>query len=282
MGHIKGSNGIIWHYELEGEGPALVFLHGWGVDKRVWRQQSKYFSHAYQVLTIDLPGHGQSSWEKIDLGGMCDDMTNMLMKLFPGKVTIVASSLGGLFALKMYESMPDKFARMVMVGSLPCFARTEDFPYGLDVAAMRKLGFQLDTHYPSIVDVFFRSLFTKQERASRRFKWLQKFRQFEDKPIKSALVQYLDILEQEDLRHILEKMDLPLHFITGTGDEICKPEVIEYIQRVQPGARYDFFQDCGHFPFLSKPHEFSKIINPATMIKLQFADLVSATFILNK
>lgn len=260
MGHIKGSNGIIWHYELEGDGPALMFLHGWGVDKRVWRQQAKYFSQNYRVLTVDLPGHGQSSWEKADLASMCDDLTNMLTRLTPGKVTVVASSLGGLFALKMYDRMPDKFSRMVMVGSMPRFAQSADFPYGLDVAAMRKLGAQLDTHYPSIVDVFFRSLFTKQERASRRFKWLQKFRQFEEKPIKSALVQYLDILEQEDLRSVLERVDLPMQVITGTGDEICKQEVLEYIKRVQPNARYDAFEECGHFPFLSKPHEFNEVL----------------------
>ena len=260
MGHIKGAHGIVWHYELEGEGPSLVFLHGWGVDKRVWRQQSKYFSHNYRVLTVDLPGHGQSSWEKTNLANMCADLTTMITRLMPGKVTLVASSLGGLFALKMYEAMPEKFSRMVMVGSMPRFAQSADFPYGLDVDAMRKLGTQLHTHYPSIVDVFFRSLFTKQERASRRFKWLQKFRQFEDKPIKSALVQYLDILEQEDLRPVLEKVAVPMHFITGTGDEICKQEVMEYIRQVQPDARYDSFEECGHFPFLRKPHEFNAVL----------------------
>jgi pimeloyl-[acyl-carrier protein] methyl ester esterase len=147
-----------------------------------------------------------------------------------------------------------------MVGSMPKFSKCDDYPYGLDVAAMRKLGGQLDTSYPSIVDVFFRSLFTKHERSSRRFKWLQKFRQFEEKPIKSALVQYLDILEQEDLRHILEKARLPMQFITGTEDEICKKEVMNYIRRVQPAARYDFFEQCGHFPFLSKPHEFNEVL----------------------
>ncbi|MBZ0167121.1 MAG: alpha/beta hydrolase, partial [Candidatus Omnitrophica bacterium] len=80
MGHLKGSNGIVWHYDLEGEGTPLVFLHGWGVDKRVWRQQSKYFSRHYQVLTVDLPGHGQSSWAKIDLSRMCEDLSKMLVK----------------------------------------------------------------------------------------------------------------------------------------------------------------------------------------------------------
>jgi len=63
MPHLKGHNGFNWHYDIDGEGENLVFLHGWGVDKRIWRQQSKYFLKFYKVTTIDLPGHGQTNWQ---------------------------------------------------------------------------------------------------------------------------------------------------------------------------------------------------------------------------
>lgn len=254
---ITGHNNIFWNYDIEGEGANLLFLHGWGVDKRIWRQQTKYFREHYRVMTIDLPGHGKTMWKNIPLAQMSEDICKILVKLMPGKVTIVASSLGGLFALKMYEGLPEKIQRMVMVGSMPKFARTDDYPYGLDVASMRKLGNQLEASYPSMVDVFFRSLFTKEERQSRRFKWLQKFRQHDEKPLKSALVQYLDILEGEDLRDVLATVEVPLQFINGRGDEICKPDFINYITKIKPKARFNFFEECGHFPFLSKPYEFN-------------------------
>ena len=44
MPHLKGKSGIEWKYEMEGSGEPLVFIHGWGVDHRIWRQQLKYFS----------------------------------------------------------------------------------------------------------------------------------------------------------------------------------------------------------------------------------------------
>ncbi len=257
---ILGKSGIYWNYDLDGEGRNLLFLHGWGVDRRIWRQQTKHFSQNYQVMSIDLPGHGKSTWENISLARMSEDMIKMLVKFMNGKVTIVASSLGGLFALKMYEGLPEKIDRIVMVGSMPKFAQCEDYPYGLDVAAMRKLGDQLETAYPSMVDIFFRSLFTKEERQTRRYKWLQKFRQFDEKPIKSALLEYLDILEQEDLRDVLAKVEVPMQFINGTDDEICKKEFMNYVRQIKPDARYDFFDKCGHFPFLSKPYEFNDVL----------------------
>ena len=66
MPHIKVTS-LEWHYEIEGEGEPLIFLHGWGVDKRIWRQQTKYFSNTYKVLSIDLPGHGKNHLQKISL-----------------------------------------------------------------------------------------------------------------------------------------------------------------------------------------------------------------------
>ncbi len=260
MPHIKGHSGIHWHLEIEGEGEVLLFIHGWGVDKRIWRQQTKFFSQLYKVISIDLPGHGKSSWKKVSLAEMSNDLRFIFQYMNIGKMTIVGSSFGGMLALKLYEDMPDKVVKLIFVGSLPKFAKSDDFPYGLDIERMRKLSGQLESAYPSIVNIFFRSLFTIQERNSRRYKWLQKFKQTDDVPIKQALVEYLDLLEREDLRYILPNVRVPVQYINGREDQICNIGVVNYYKQFTPHARFDFFEDCGHFPFLSQPHEFNQIV----------------------
>ncbi|MBI5149990.1 MAG: alpha/beta fold hydrolase [Candidatus Omnitrophica bacterium] len=260
MPHITTHSGIDWHYDIEGKGEHLLFLHGWGVDKRIWRQQAKFFSQYYRVMTIDLPGHGKSSWKKMALEGMARDLRTILQALQFNDISVVGSSLGGLVALKLYEKFPHGIKRLVFVGSMPKFSRSAGYPHGLDVEKMRKLGGQLDSDYPSIVNVFFRSLFTKEERQSRRFKWLQKFRQSDAVPMKQALVDYLDILEQEDLREVLKTVHVPIQFINGRDDEICTKETVEFLRKSCPGSRFDFFEQCGHFPFLSKPYEFNQVV----------------------
>lgn len=260
MPHIKVYSGIHWHYDTEGQGQHLLFLHGWGVDKRIWRQQSKPFSLSYRVMTIDLPGHGQSTWQKLSLEFMARDLKAILETLQFSEVTIIGSSLGGLLALKLYEIFPGGIKRLVFVGAMPKFSKSGDYPHGLDVEQMRKLGGQLANDYPSIVNVFFRSLFTPEERRSRRFKWLQKFRRFADVPMQEALAAYLDILEQEDLRAVLTRVHVPVQFINGRDDEICTPQTVAFLKEARPDARFDFFEQCGHFPFLSKPHEFNSVV----------------------
>lgn len=260
MPDIKTADGITWNYMTEGEGDTLLFIHGWGVDKRIWRQQIKYFSEKYKVVSVDLPGHGRSSWGKVTLEDMVHDLKIVLTDELGKPITIIGSSLGGLVALKFYCWYPTIVKRLVFVGSMPKFSYSEDYSHGLQLQEMRKLNNQLDSNYPSIVNIFFRSLFTKEERTSRRYKWLSRFRRDNAAPKKAALVEYLDILGREDLRENLKHLDIPAQFINGREDKICKKEAVYDMQKLSPSSRFDFFENCGHFPFLSKPHEFNRVL----------------------
>jgi len=257
MPHLKTGSGIKWHYEVEGEGEDLLFVHGWGVDRRIWRQQLKYFGNYYRVISVDLPGHGKSEFKKITLERITRDLMEILMHVEAVKVNAVGSSLGGMVLLKLYELFPQIIKKLVFIGTLPKFSKSADFPHGLDVERMKKLGSHIENDYPSIVNIFFRSLFTKEERQTRRFKWLAKFRQFDEVPLKQALADYLEILEHEDLREVLKKIKVPVHFINGREDEICRAETVEFLQKSCPNSTVKFFEDCGHFPFLSKAYEFN-------------------------
>ncbi|MDP8211700.1 MAG: alpha/beta hydrolase [Candidatus Zapsychrus exili] len=260
MPHLTTNSGIEWYFDTVGRGDPLLFIHGWGVDRRIWRQQQKHFSRNYNVISVDLPGHGLSKFKKVELTQIAEDINQILESLDIDKITVVGSSLGGLVALKIYDLFPEGFKRLVFVGSAPKFSRADDYPYGLDMEQMRKLGKQIKEDYPSILNIFFRSLFTKQERQTRRYKWLQRFRRDDKPPMQDALIECLDILEVEDLREVLREVDIPTQFINGREDTICRQESVNIIKEILPSARYCFFEECGHFPFLSKAYEFNGLL----------------------
>src|SRR5262245_19841068 len=54
-------NGLSLAYERAGEGPAVVLLHGFTQDSRVWTTQLADLSDQFTVLAWDAPGAGQSS-----------------------------------------------------------------------------------------------------------------------------------------------------------------------------------------------------------------------------
>jgi len=299
MSFYKTFTNIDWYYDLKGQGQPLVFIHGWGVNHRIWRQQLKYFSLFYRTLAVDLPGHGrtrypdaetlQSSGKKrkalrsgfrpaefqkerecglrsgrlhhtVTFEDMVYGLIDIINALELAPVTLIGSSLGGLVAFKIYDVCPQIVRSMVFVGSHPKFAREEGYPAGLDVARIRKLADQLELHYPNMLNIFFRSLFTSRERSTRRFKWIQTFRKTDDIPDKKALLDMLDILEKQDLRHVLKNIRVPVQFVNGTQDYICPKALFDAIKMHLPSARFDWFEHCGHFPFLSKPHEFNVVL----------------------
>lgn len=260
MPYLKTPRGLDWYYESEGKGLPILFLHGFGVNGRVWRQQIKHFSGSHRVISVDLPGHGRSRWQKVKLADMAGDLRILLAQLDCRDIGIVASSFGGLVALKILETEKSLVKFLVFAGSQPKFCRTEDYPYGLERERILKLAGQLNSDYPSMVHIFFRSLFTRQERETRRFKWVQTFRKTDFIPDRQALLELLGILESEDLRDVFYALDLPVLFINGTEDYICQKSFYDDLGIKMPSAKFFWFERCGHFPFISRPYEFNKAV----------------------
>ena len=58
-------DGVQIHSTTHGKGPkTLIFVHGWTCDESSWAEQVPAFEKDYRVITLDLPGHGQSGAPK--------------------------------------------------------------------------------------------------------------------------------------------------------------------------------------------------------------------------
>lgn len=248
------------HYQISGQGKPILFIHGFAGSSRWWWQQKNFFENDYQVLTVDLPGHGQSPWERGTLPDIAIDLQGILKTLGWRAINIIASSLGGLVALELYHRIPAQIHRMSLVGSLPKFARSFSYPAGLDIEKIHTLSRQFSGNYVLILDIFFRSLFTLKERESKEFKAIKNLRQSDPVPSRETLKAFLDILERVDLRDRLSSITCPVQFITGTKDYICPPEVMVWVKEQVPRARLDFIDGCGHLPFLTRPQVYNKLL----------------------
>jgi len=118
---VNSSDGIPIHYSVAGKGdPALVFIHCWGCNRNFWENQVAEFSKTNRVVTIDLPGHGESGAGRKDwsIESYGDDVKTVVTKLGLKRVVLVGSSMGGPIALEAARRMPDNVAAIVPVDSL--------------------------------------------------------------------------------------------------------------------------------------------------------------------
>ena len=260
MPFFKTHRGLNWHYEVSGTGDPIVMIHGMGASGHFWQAQKDFLQTDFQVVTLDLPGHGKSDWMTMTLIEMALDVRQILSSIGISQFSLVASSMGGLVALELYRMVPQDIMRISLVGSIPKFAKGPNYPAGLDIDKIRILSQQFDGDYAAILDIFFRSLFTRKERESERFKWVKQMRAKEPLPQQVALKHFLDILEKADLRDRVASVICPLQFITGTEDYICPRVIMDWVALHAYNARFDFIDGCGHLPFLVEAKEYNRLL----------------------
>ena len=97
------------NFSKQGKGPALIFLHGFCEDLRVWSDISSNLQKDYTVITVDLPGFG-----KTPAGGdTLDDWARQLEDSVlepncPEGVVIIGHSMGGYVSLAYAELFPER------------------------------------------------------------------------------------------------------------------------------------------------------------------------------
>jgi pimeloyl-ACP methyl ester carboxylesterase len=81
--------------------PAVIFLHGAGFDRTVWRLQTRWFAHhGRSVLAVDFPGHGWSEGTALDsIAAMADWTAKLIDDAGVKQAALVGHSMGALVAL---------------------------------------------------------------------------------------------------------------------------------------------------------------------------------------
>jgi pimeloyl-ACP methyl ester carboxylesterase len=108
--------------------PAVFFLHGAGMDHTVWQLQARWFAwHGHSVLAIDLPGHGRSDGPPI---GSVPELAQWLGRAMDAaglrQAAIVGHSMGGAIALEAAAAMPDRVARIALLGTAAAIPVNKD------------------------------------------------------------------------------------------------------------------------------------------------------------
>ena len=99
--------------------PAVVFLHGAGMDHSVWALLARAFSHnGFGVLAPDLPGHGRSAGPALSSIAALADWTAALIDAAGIKTArVIGHSMGSLVALEMAAHHPAKLSALGLIAT---------------------------------------------------------------------------------------------------------------------------------------------------------------------
>lgn len=99
--------------------PSAVFIHGAQNDHSVWGLQTRYFAHhGYNVLAVDLPGHGRSAGPALT---SIEAISAWLLALLDAagieRALLIGHSMGSLAALETAGAAPARVSKLAMVGT---------------------------------------------------------------------------------------------------------------------------------------------------------------------
>jgi pimeloyl-ACP methyl ester carboxylesterase len=106
-------------HELDPGKRTIVFVHGAGLDHSLFGLQSRYFGyHGWNVLAVDLPGHGRSEGPPIPrIDGMARWIFTVLGSLKIKTASVVGHSMGSLTALECAAIQPERVERIALLGT---------------------------------------------------------------------------------------------------------------------------------------------------------------------
>jgi pimeloyl-ACP methyl ester carboxylesterase len=219
-------NGKRLFYRLQGEGPLVVLLHGFGEDGTVWKSQFNIFSK-HTLIVPDLPGSGQSEMiEDMSMEGLAEVVREIIKEetnnqslridsspLGLGGVILIGHSMGGYITLAYAEKYPDDLAAFGLFHST-AFADTEEKKETRrkGIAFVEKHGaFEfLKTAIPNMYGPA-----TKEANPQLIEEHLQSLQQFS----KAALIAYYEsMIKRPDRTQVLKQNKFPVLFVLGKFD----------------------------------------------------------------
>ncbi len=113
------TNGIRTHYEIQGAGPALIFVSGLGGTGAYWRPQIAAFAKDFTVVTYDQRGAGSSDHPEgpYSIEALVDDLQSLIEELRLVRPLLIGHSTGGAIGQLLAARNPDMLAGMVLYAS---------------------------------------------------------------------------------------------------------------------------------------------------------------------
>ncbi|MFT3903034.1 MAG: alpha/beta hydrolase [Niabella sp.] len=95
------------NYGIAGTGLPVILLHGFAEDRYVWQQQVAFLQDSFQLITPEMPGHGQSALiEDFSLEDVADMLSEIIKNEGLQQVALIGHSMGGYATLAFAEKYP--------------------------------------------------------------------------------------------------------------------------------------------------------------------------------
>ncbi|MCL2736692.1 MAG: alpha/beta hydrolase [Propionibacteriaceae bacterium] len=243
--------GLTVHYEVQGDGPYVFLLHGWGSNLSLFRDVADTLSARYRVVSLDFPGCGGTD-EPDEPWGMDEYVrftASVISSFSPDEIILVGHSHGGRVAIRLATDpgLPFTVTKMVLVdsaGILPA----RSFMYHVRVRTYKAGKAVLSS--PPVAAMFPDALARFQSHmGSTDYSAASPV-------MRASLVKVVNA----DLEPLLGSITAETLLVWGELDADTPLSDGQTMEKAIPGAGLVVLPGAGHYSFLDQAYTFRKVL----------------------
>ncbi|MBI2720629.1 MAG: alpha/beta hydrolase [Bacteroidetes bacterium] len=238
----------------KGKGKAVVLLHGFLGSHKIWESTIKDLSRSYRVISIDLPGHGNTACfgyaHSMDLMAKC--VKAVMDHLGLKKYVLIGHSMGGYVSLAFADLFPDHLRGMCLYHST-ALADTEEKKTER-MRAIKAVKANRRVYTKNAIKNLF---------ASKNLKYLKDEISFASKIAKGTgqqgIIAALHGLKDRPSRDIiLGLVKYPIMMVIGEHDNVLPAQQLLEQSQIINNKTILYLEHDGHFGFLESPRQSNK------------------------
>ena len=163
MPFFKTTDGNNLHYRITGKGKPIIFVHGWAMNSHVWKYQMDEVSKYFQVIAVDLRGHGKSECgmrnAEYEFNIFIQDLKELINFLGIKKFTLAGWSMASFIIARYYFKYPEDIDKLIFISGTPKFLSENGYPHGQPMTMVKRLEQNLKRDYENHIREFCGKLF---------------------------------------------------------------------------------------------------------------------------
>jgi sigma-B regulation protein RsbQ len=243
------------NYKIYGKADTtLFFIHGWNLNLTYWDNQLPYFSSSYNVVVLDLAGHGKSGKDRENwtIESFSKDIVSIIDKEQLKNVILIGHSMAGEIALEVATTIPDKIIGIIGVDNFKNIGMTvtEENIKGVQPYIKKFM-----TNYTTMAeDMVKENIRTKDTAISNRI-----MNDYTNADPTIAVPILMNLFPKAaDAKNRLQVLQFPLRIIMCSYSPFDSTGLTKYCKN---GFETIMIDSSGHFPMVEQPQKFNEALN---------------------
>lgn len=245
-------------YDDQGEGIPVLFVHGYPLNRQMWRPQLQDLSQVARVLALDLRGHGESAAIQgvYEMESLAEDCAKFLDALGIQRPIILAGlSMGGYVAFAFYRRYAERLAGLILAATR-AGADSLEVKTSRDQAAeqVKRGGVE------EIVKGMLPKLLAPKTYQARP-ELVEQVKKIMLQTAEPGILGDLAGMKvRPDSTEVLPQITVPVLILHGADDQVFSQQEALAMHAAISNSKLEILPDAGHLLNLEQPEKFNRAV----------------------